>query len=130
MRRNNRCSNNSPVGIAQHTRRVSQDAGEFRAESPVAAFTGGSVEDEAESSIAALDSLEAYLSQCHDETDRRKQRNLVIGSQLSEAPAARLLAVFSGASEVPNVQKAPTAAGGAAKTSSSIRRGRTSFVGV
>lgn len=104
----------------------------FQPKTPINAVAGASVEEEATSSIDALDSLDEYLVQWRDETDRRKQRSLLL------ATASRATGVASGGvgvsspgpgqrpvpgESVSNVKTIPAGGGKG-------RRKQASFVGV
>ncbi|CUG87241.1 Hypothetical protein, putative [Bodo saltans] len=105
----------------------------FQPKAPINAVAGASVEEEATSTIDALDSLDEYLVQWRDETDRRKQRSLLL------ATASRATGVASGGGagasspgpgqrsvpgeSVANVKAIPAGGGNG-------RRKQASFVGV
>lgn len=91
----------------------------FSPKSPAMALTGDSVEEEANSAVGALDSLDEYLTQWRDEADRRKQRSLRAAGGAAPPPGATRSAAELPPAAVPAASQKPG------------RKGKTtSFVGV
>jgi hypothetical protein len=121
-------SRSSPMDPLLASPSSSLAADYFQPKTPVPAVVSDSVEDEANSTIGALDALDEYLVQWRDETDRRKHRSLLLSTSRAGGGG--------GGASSPNGQRAAAAGESHVTATAPVaagpkgRRQRASFVGV